>query len=39
MMASDWCEVIPHFRFDLHFSNSKQWSEGGSKGMGCDSYN
>ena len=21
---SDWCEVIPHYSFDLHFSNSKQ---------------
>ena len=19
---SDWCEVIPHFSFDLHFSNN-----------------
>ena len=19
---SDWCEVIPHYRFDLHFSNN-----------------
>ena len=20
--CSDWCEVIPHYSFDLHFSNS-----------------
>ena len=32
MMASDQREVIPHCQFDLHFSNNKQWWEGGSKG-------
>ena len=21
-VRSDWCEVIPHYNFDLHFSNS-----------------
>ena len=21
---SDWCEVVPHCGFDLHFSNNKQ---------------
>ena len=22
---SDWCEVIPHCSFDLHFCNNEQW--------------
>jgi len=23
---SDWCEVIPHCSFDLHFSNNERYS-------------
>ena len=22
---SDWCEVVPHCSFDLHFSNNERW--------------